>query len=231
MQNQKRNVLLELAIVLIITGTIFDSINAIATMPFNEAWIETHLLLKDLMFVGFAIGFFIQTSYKTIQLKAFTFMLVFWRVIVALFNGIGFYQPYVIIVLYAIYIFWLFKIFSIKEIPLKYTGTEPQTSAYSYNILIPVHTFRGLLKSLFCPFSDPRYETTILVNNGNMYYIKNNFFFKTKRKDETINKLIKKNHAKVIVKPISPKQLRKINKLSHKRSFLGLRDCRILRIK
>lgn len=228
--NQKRKDLLRLSIVAIVASTLFDITDIFSTIPFSNTWLNTHLFLKDLMIVGFSLGFFLQTNYEDLQIKALTYMFVVWRVIVAIFNLSGYYEPKIIIFLYLIYFFWLFRIFMIKEIPLDYTGKSPQRNINSYNIFIPVHTFRGLLKCLFLPLSDPRYETTILVDGESMYYVKNKLFFKVKKDEEIINALVKDKRAKVKIKPASPKKMREINKLNFKRSILGLRDCRRLQL-
>lgn len=228
MKDQRKNDSLKFFIVLILGGTLFDLIGAISPIVFSELWIDIHLFLKDLMFVGFAGLIFLQTPYRQLKLKTFSFMLTLWRTVVLVLNATGLYYPKIIIALYALYFLWIIRIYLINDDLARFTSVPANVK--SYNVFVPVNTFRGLLKVLFVFWDDPRYETTILVNDDKMFYVKNKLFFQTERRQDALNKLIKNTNAKVLIKNATPKRIKDIKALSYKNVILGFRDCRLLRI-
>jgi hypothetical protein len=230
MQNPKRKDILSLAVVFILSGTMFDLSDIVFNNGYCDTWVDIHLFLKDLMFVGFALLAFIQTPYDRLKLKTFTFMLCLWRSVVLIINALGYYNPYIILSLYILYSLWVIRIYLINPKLVKYTGSEIQKTAVTYNIFIPVNTFRGLLKALFLFWTDPRYETTILVSKQAMYYVKNKMFYYEPKDTELIERFIENKSAMVSIKHITPKKLRKINTLLYKRAYPGIRDCRQLEI-
>lgn len=230
MENQKRNGLLKLSICFILASTIFDFIN----MPFGYLWIDVHLFLKDLMYVGFALLCYIQTPFSQLKLKTLSFMLIIWRIGVIIINTAGLadnsYSLCFIYSLYAVYFLWIIRIYLINPCLVRYTGNGIQNKVQSYNIFIPVHSFRGLLKALILIHTDPRYETTILVNKKHVYHVKNKMFHRSENKPEVMERLVKKTSAMVNIKNITPMRLKKVNNLLYKTSITGMRDCQRLKI-
>lgn len=231
MINQKRNGLLKLSLIFILSSTIFDFIN----LPFGDLWLDIHLFLKDLMYIGFALLCYIQTPFKQLKLKTLLFMLIIWRVFIISINTIGLadnvYSLYFIYALYAVYTLYLARIFCMTTKLVKYTGSVTQRKANSYNVFIPVHSWRGVVKALILINVDPRYETTLLINNKDIYYVKNKYFHTTENRPEVLQRFVNKQEAMVSIKYISPKNLKEVKRLLHKRSITGVRDCQRLIIK
>lgn len=232
--NQKRRGSHSLAILFILSGSLFD----ISDLYFNTTlnnWTTIHCALKDLQVLGFALLCFNLCEYSKLKTKAFIFMLVLWRILI-LFSNILIDEPsaYSIIPLYVIYVIFLYRIVTINEWPPvflnKHNFEYIQKTSKSFNVLIPVNTFRGLLQILFTR-SSPKYETRLLVSNDFIYSVQHNKFVKQPYEEKIVKDLMEKAGAKVkLLGFFTDDDRLKYENLLGKRTFTGIRDCRRLEI-
>lgn len=224
-----------LSITFILSGSVFDIVDEIIKTNY-ETWVEIHCFLKDLQFVGFALLLFTVCNYKRLKIKALAFMLIFWRTLVCGLNIASPESPlwWAVALMYAIYLIFLYRIYALKDCPPQFLGEKEWTyiekTQKTFNVLLPVNSFRGLLQILLTR-SSPRYETRLLVTGGYIYSVQNNKYVKQVYNAGVIHDLMRKAGAKI--KPIGcvdTERVNKINNLLGKRTITGLRDCRRLEI-
>lgn len=230
--NQKGNVLRSLSIIFILSASIFDVLDM--ALQLNHAdWTTAHCALKDLQAVGFALLSFNLCTYSLIKIKTFTFMLIIWRVIVLVLNLTVEDPPaWTLLPVYSIYIIWILRIITIKDRGHEYLNQTTFKYVYktsnTFNVLLPVSTFRGLLQILFT-WNNPKYETRLLVNLPHIYSVRNNRFIREPHNQKTIEELMEKTGAKIkLLGSVDESEIIKIDKLLGKRTFTGIRDCRRL---
>lgn len=228
-RGQKR---VTLSILFILSGIMLDSYDLILNID-HATWLILVNISKDLQIVGFSIISYTLCPFSRLKLKTFLFMMCIWRTFVLIANPLEFYSIYSVSIFYSIYIYWLLRVYLVdtsRKIQLTGGSIIPLLAQESYNIFVPVSSFRGLLKALFIPFSKAYYETTIIVHKGDMYFVKNNSFVKRQYMDEKVKDLIESGHAYVQSCKPTKKQIKKIDKLVGKKSITGIRDCRRLKI-
>lgn len=224
-----------ISIILILSGSIFDIADIYLKTDF-ATWTDIHCALKDIQFLGFAIMCFTLCGYSNLKIKAFTFMLIIWRATVAVINS---YIPdspiwYILAPLYATYIFWLYRALSLKDDPPIYIGNTLY-NIYNYknrtfNVLIPVNTFRGLLQALFT-LKNPKYETRLLVHGDKIFSVQRDQFVWQPYDETVIQDLIEKAGARIkIIGLPKQKKLEKVLDLVGKNTIFGIRDCRRLEL-
>lgn len=213
-----------------LVGSLFDIYDLIFDLDFKTIWLNAHLFIKDLFALGSVLLSYHLCGFERLKLKTFLFLMCVWRLFILLFNPLEIYNIYFILIPYAIYTVLLLRIFLFNAELITYTNSNVLKNIITYNIFIPVHSFRGLIQALLLFWRDPRYETTILVNSDKMYYVKNKHFHTENKSVEIIERLINKTHAKINVKYLAPKKKQKINKLLYKRAITGFKDCSKLKI-
>jgi hypothetical protein len=212
----------------ILSGSIFDAISLFCYVS-DATWECIHLTLKDVKLFGISLLLFTVTPYKTLKIKAFSFMICLWSATVLLYNIIlpAISYSFIIAPLYSVYIFWLVRILLISsKSPESTNANEP---IQPYNILFPVSTFRGLLQVLFTPWRDPIFETRLLVFNDNVIGISKKRFTMTALTEDTIKHYIKTKGA--VIKRCSYVDIKNILKLVGTKYIIGLRDCNRLQHK
>lgn len=229
---EKRGVLKYILITsMILSGSIFDLTELIFNFKFS-VWQSYHFIIKDLMTVGLVSIAYDQASYKNLPLKSFLFMLIIWRVSVAIFNATipEEHTQYFDLVLYSVYLYWIVRV---GILFIRGAKTNDQISKIIsnryFNVYLPVSTFRGLLQVLFIPWRNPKYETCMLVSGENLYRVKNDTFIKEKYSQEIVSDLI--NKAGALIKPVGLPDITKYDKLVGRRANLLFRNCSTLEVK
>ena len=228
--NQKRNGLLSfIAVILILSGSIFDISDQIIKTSF-ETWTKSHLILKDIQSIGFALLAFSVCSYKIIKIKVLTFMLILWRTMVLLLNlYCDSPLPYTVVPLYAIYIIWIYRSMSVGR-KGSTISLDNVSFDLAYNIMFPISSFRGLLQALFT-FNNPNYETRMLLHNNNIFLVLNNTFTRKPYDKEALSELIKRNNGEIKNKgAVNIEKIYDAYDLVGKRSIFAVRDCRRLEV-
>ncbi len=231
-QIKKEQLKKTLIVLLIISGSFLD----FSVLFFDiekETWEKLHFLCRELRLLGAFILAFTFIPYKKIKTKTFCFMFIIWSSVIIVYNQIlpNPNSCFFSIPLYIVYLWWLIRILFI---PRDFKETKKQTKNYiknfnragvTYNILLPVSTFRGLLQILFLPHLNPLYETRLLIHRNKMVGISGGKFIELPYEEAHINSLIDKNCKVVLCKKYS---LKKVEKLIGSKAVLFFKDCRTL---
>lgn len=219
-------------ILLILSGSFLDVSNLLFNISF-ENWETLHNRCREFKLLGFSILAFKAFTYDQIKLKSLSFMFVIWSSVIIGYNSHqpkNTYAAVTSIPLYALYLWWLIRIYFIKQ---DYDSREEncklieqyQTAGVAYNIFMPVSTFRGLLQILFLPWKNPLYETRLLVARGKTIGVINNKFTELAYSETHVKSLIRKNGR---IKPCRNYSNNKVKSLIGKRSRFFFKDCRQL---
>ncbi len=231
--NQNERGLLSLAIIFILSGITFDLSDIVIQTNQNQ-WTEIHCFLKDLQAVGYSLLAFTLCSYSNIKIKTFTFMLILWRMLVVPLNLLDLYYPAIVLPVYAVYIIFLYRIYTLDDWPPVFLNSQNyqyiENTTKSFNVLLPISTFRGLLQILFTR-SSPKYETRLLISGNHIYSVQKSRFVKQDYDHKIIQDLMEKAGARIkLLGLFTPDDRLKYDKLLGKRTFTGIRDCRRLEV-
>lgn len=223
------------SIIFILSGSIFDVVDEIINTNY-DTWVEIHCFLKDVQFIGFALLLFTVCNYKRLRIKALAFMLIIWRTLVC---GLNIAMPespllWAVTLMYAIYLIFLYRIYTLEDWPPQFLGvyewSATEETQKTFNVLLPVNSFRGLLQILFTR-SSPKYETRLLITGGNIYSVQNNTYVKQKYNPDVIQDLMQKTGARIkLISCVDSEEMQKVNELLGKRTITGIRDCRRLEL-
>lgn len=235
--NRKRKEKLNhfISIIFILSGSIFDVVDEFLNTNY-DTWVEIHCFLKDVQFIGFALLLFTVCNYKRLRIKALAFMLIIWRTLVCGLNIATPESPlwWAVTLMYAIYLIFLYRIYTLKDLPPIYLTKDDwpvvENTTKTFNILLPVNSFRGLLQILLTR-SSPKYETRLLVTNGYIYSVQNNRYVKQDYDPRVVKDLMQKAGARIkLIGYIDYSEVIRINSYLGKRTITGIRDCRRLEL-
>lgn len=159
---------------LILSGLFFDLYSAAAGISIAE-WQDIYSTVRDLQFIGFALLAFALCPYSKVEAKALTFFMVLWRIGVALINYFSidpFYSPVLALFILIIYMAWVLRSLFMGE----YNDRPEQPGAY--HIFFPIHSYWGLLQSVFLPWHPARYESRMVSDGKNTWAISKKKFVK-----------------------------------------------------
>jgi len=230
LSQEKRDIKLIVYVLLMLSGYILNLYDLLFNLDFKTTWTDLYCIKQDLQYLGALLFCYHFCPFERLKLKTLLFMLISWQIFILILNPLEIYNIYFLSIPSIIYSVLILRIFLIKSNLETYDSTSPIKKTLTYNIFIPVHSFRGLIQAILLFWRDPRYETTILVNNDKVYYVKNKTFHAENKNVEIIERLVNKTHAKIKITHITPRKKRQINKLLYKRAIVGLKDCSKLKI-
>ncbi len=236
---KKEQLKILISIILILSGNVFDIADYyLFNTDYATVWTDVHLLLKDTRLLGFSILLFIVCPYQRLVIKTFSFMFIILSFAIIIYNIIlpepKNWHINIILALYAIYAYWLYRCFKIKDTRPVYLNKDTysylERTSKTFNIVLPVSTFRGLFQALFTK-SNPKYETRLLVNGNSMYSVYRGRYIKEKYEKQVIDDLVYKAGAKIKFLGIADeKKIERIDSLVDKRSCFPFRTCRRLEL-
>jgi|GEM_PF-5534492 len=208
---------------MILNGVVGDLVTGCLSYSPDE-WQQWYSIGRDIQITGFALLAFAICDYNKIEIKAATFFLFIWRVFVTalnLFDLEVFYSPLFLALMTCVYLTWLGKAAKMGVIE----EVEPKPGAYYF--LLPIHSFWGLLKSVFLPWEMARYESICLIDDGVLWSVHDGRFSCVLADKTNIEK---KEGARVYLgDKLKCHQIAKLNSLNGKKCIPGIRDCRKFR--
>lgn len=209
---------------MILSSVAFDSYNVLFDMDL-ETWQDAYAYIHDIQFVGFSFLSFYLCPYSKTEAKALTFFLSIWRIIVLFINAFAWspqISPVFILIATLIYSIWMLRAVCMAEFKTNDSGVG------AYYILFPIHTFWGLLQSVFLPWRPARYESRMISDGEYTWGVNRKEFVKYKNDELKIKNL---DYVKVYTgKSLTKYQENKFNKLVGMKAIPGFRDCRNLMV-
>lgn len=210
--------------VLVFSGAILDGTDAFLNMSV-EAWQGWYAVAAEAQLIGFALVAFMACPYSRVKLKTASFFMVLWRVFVAAINWVGFpsmYSPAFLGFMGCFYVAWLSRSAFMGSIEQK----DEVPGAYYF--MMPIHSFWGLMKSVFIPWSMARYESVVAVEGGTMWAVKGGVFV-IERVEET--NIAKREGVRVYLgRNFTSHERMTLNHMVGDKATPGIRDCRRLKV-
>ena len=101
----------------------------------------------------------------------------------------------------------------------------PPQPGHAALVRVPIHTWQGLVQACFMPWRFARYETRAIVQDDQIWMIRRGYFIHRKEGGRTV---LDKGDPVTLRRPLSERQLERLQKLVGKRKIPGIRDCSAL---
>jgi len=213
------------AFAIIFSGYILD-IGYYAGWLTEAHWCSLFLHARDIQTIGFALLAFLVCPYNRTELKASTFFLVLWRVLVFGINCFDIGQGHTLLsllLLSAVYLTWFLKAWLMGE--YKHSNKQPG----AYYIFFPVHSVWGLLQSVFLPWHPARYESRMVSDGKSTWLVNKKKFVKYENEMLNIDKL---DHVKVYLgRTLTTNEIMRLDIFDGSKAMPGWKDCREFLIK
>ncbi len=101
----------------------------------------------------------------------------------------------------------------------------PPMPGHAALVRVPIHTWQGLVQACFMPWRFARYETRAIIQDDQIWLVKRGRFVHCKHGGRSV---LDKGDPVTLRRPLSDRQLARLQKLVGKRKIPGIRDCSAL---